>query len=433
MAYVSDEQRLIDTAAHMGPVRRRFFLKLATAAGAGIAAAPLLAACNRDGATGGAIESVRGAKLTSGTLTQQTPPLTNDYWNSWNRGYEVAVNALKCSANSYVNGSDPTKQLSQIETVASTGGKMLIGAPVSEAIIPAMGKRCQAAKIHWLHAWESAPWLTPVDVGDYVVGYVVPPSERAAYEVAKELFRQIGNEGQVVHIAGLKGASADYQRTAGLTRAAAETPGIEIVGGLDGGFDREKSRAVMLNLAGKYPGMKAVFAQSDAEANGVLSVLEERGMKDVKVSGVDGNAEALQKIAQGSNLVVTHLAVPPYLACYSAVTVFDAMNGWKPALPERMMFQGSTLVTRENAQEAYDKVYGSKFPYDVVKMSRTIHPDDWDPQEEMNPIDPNELWAGREKNGRELNTVYAGADFKRQFEEVKALYASHYKSGPFKK
>ena len=434
MRRVSDEQKLINAASGLrDPLARRSFLKLATLAGAGIAAAPLLAACNRESAAmSGTIRSATGVDLQTGRISQQIYGLTNDYWNSWNAGYEAATKALQCNARQFYHDNDPAKQVGQLQTVKATGSRMLIGAPATAGIVPAMARTVQENQTYWVPSWELQPWLTPIDVGDFLVAHVTPPSEKIAYEVATELFRQIGNAGKVVHIAGLRGSTPDLYRSAGLARAVAENPGIELVGGLYGEWDREKSRSVMLNMVTAYPDMVAVFAQSDAQANGVLSVLEERNMRHVKVSGIDGNKENLQKIMTGPNMAVTHMSVPPHLAAYSAVAVFDALNGWKPALPERMMYQESTLITRENAEAAYDKVYRGRLPYDVAKMSRTLNPRDWDPQNLMIPIDPELHWRGLDKAGRSLNGAYSEPGFKAEFNRVAAEYADRYRSGPFK-
>lgn len=435
MARVSDEQKLLNAAvAFRDPVARRSFLKLATAAGAGIAAAPILAACARDnGVRPGTITSATGVDLQTGLLSQQIAALTNDYWISWNQGVDAAAKGLHCPSRTFFHGNDPAKLVAQLQTVKAVGSRMLIGSPASAGIVPAVARTVQENQTYWAPSWEMQPWFTPSDAGDYLVTYVTPPSSQIAYEVATELFRQIGGEGKVVHVAGFRGSTPDDQRNAGLARAVAENPGIELVGGLPGDWDRETSRKVMLNMVTAYPDMKAVFAQNDTEANGVISVLEERGMSHVKVSGIDGNKETFDKILRGPNMVVTHMSVPPHLSAYTAVAVFDALNGWKPSLPERMMYQMSALITKENAEYAYDKVYGGTLPYDIPRMSRTISPHDWDPQNLMRPIDPEVHWQGVPTEGRTLNEAYRQPTFRAEFDRVTAEYEEHFQSGPFKR
>jgi ribose transport system substrate-binding protein len=64
-------------------------------------------------------------------------------------------------------------------------------------------------------------------------------------------------------------------------------------------------------------------------------------------------------------------------------------------------------------------------------MSRTLSPEDWDPQNNIFPIGPALQWAGQEGQDK-LNAAYAEANWKEEFDAVTKLYAEHYKTGPFK-
>ena len=256
-------------------------------------------------------------------------------------------------------------------------------------------------------------------------------SVEAGYQVGKALFEAIGGEGQVVHIKGLA-TPTDDARTAGMMKAAAEFPGIKIVGGLRGDWVREKARTVMLSMVTAYPDMKGVFAQNDSMALGALSVLTERGMTDVKVAGIDGLSEGLKEVAKGGQFVATNTSLAPYQAGFAAVLLFDSLNGWKASLPERLMYTGSLTATAATAAAIDQKIYQSaEFPFDWTKMSRTLNPDSWDPQNNIYPIDPVPHWGDAEGKNK-LNAAYVAPDWKAEFDAVTKLYADHYKTGPFK-
>jgi ribose transport system substrate-binding protein len=65
-------------------------------------------------------------------------------------------------------------------------------------------------------------------------------------------------------------------------------------------------------------------------------------------------------------------------------------------------------------------------------MSRTLNPDNWDPQNKITAIDPEAYWAPFPEGKERLNAAYAGAKDKEVFASVDALYAAHYKAGPVK-
>jgi ribose transport system substrate-binding protein len=160
--------------------------------------------------------------------------------------------------------------------------------------------------------------------------------------------------------------------------------------------------------------------------------LTERGMTGVKVAGIDGLSEGLQEVAKGGQFVATNTSLPPYQAGFAAVLLFDSLNGWKASLPERLMYTGSLTATAETAASIDQKIYQSaEFPFDWAKMSRTLNPDSWDPQNNIFPIDPFAHWGEAEGKDK-LNAAYAAADWKAQFDAATKLYADHYKSGPFK-
>lgn len=413
------EEKIVRTALAMPEgVQRRAFLQLAGAAGISLAATPAL--------------TKMAQAATRGKIANQVSTPANDYWNVWTQAFNRAASALELEAQELFHQNDTARQLSQVRSLPANGASMMIGCVNPAGSLPMVAKFCQENQIHYVPSWEAPAWFTPPDIGDYFVSFVTPNSVEGAYEVAKALFDSVGGEGKIVHIAGLA-TPTDIYRTAGLRQAAKEYPGIEIVGGLRADWDRQKARDVMLSMITAHPDMKGVFAQNDNMALGVISVLRERGLADIKVSGVDGLPEGLQEVAKGEQMVATHTSLPPYGAGFTTVLAFDAMNGWKPTLGERLLFTGSALATPENAGGIAEAIYGEgEDPFDWALMSRTINPDNWDPQNKITAMDPDVFWGPFPENRGQLNSAYEGAAEAGVFSKVDALYAEHYKTGPVK-
>jgi ribose transport system substrate-binding protein len=416
---MSDEKRIIDAVSTISnPLSRRVFVQLATAAGISVPLASL---------GGRAFAQAPTPKMATSVAT-----LANDYWAAFINGYKNTASALKFEALEQYHDNDAAREISQVRGLPTQGVNMLINTVVSAGEVPMISRLCQENSIYYAAIWESPAWFTPSDVGDYFVSYQTANSEEAGYTVGKALFESIGGEGEVVHIKGLA-TPTDEARTVGMMRAAAEYPGITIVGGLRADWVREKARTVMLSMVTAYPNMKAVFAQNDSMALGVLSVLKERSMTSVKVAGIDGLSEGLQEVAKGEQFVATNTSLPPYQAGFAAVMLFDALNGWKPSLGERLLYTGSLTATADTAEAIDTKIYKSaELPFDWTKMSRTLSGDNWDPQNNIAPIDPATHWAGQEGQDK-LNAAYTdAAAWKAELEAVTKLYADHYKTGPFK-
>lgn len=416
---MSDEEKLIAAGMRLhDPVGRRVFMQLAAAAGVAV---PV-------GAAAGFMPSARAAA--PGKIAAQFATLANDYWAAFEKGFKATAGALKVGDVVMIHDNDAARELSQVRGLPTESVNMLVNTVVAAGEVPMVARLCQQNSVYYTAIWEIPAWFTPPDVGDYFVSYNTANSVLAGYEVATALFKSIGGEGTVVHIKGLA-TPTDDARTAGMMKAAKDFPGIKIVGGLRGDWVREKARSVMLSMVTAYPDMKAVFAQNDLMALGVLSVLKERKMTSVKVAGIDGLPEGLTELAKGGQFVATNTSLPPYQAGFAAVMLFDTFSGWKPSLPERLLYTGSLTATAENAESINRKVYESAtLPFDWVKMSRTLSPKDWDPQNTIIPIDPFARWGGMPGDGK-LNAAYKAADWQTQLAATTKLYADHYKSGPF--
>ncbi len=419
---MSREEDIVRTATRIqDPLSRRVFIKLAAAAGLTI---PMSSAM---GSFGGRAFAAPAGKAATCVATP-----ANDYWAAFMKGFKATSSVLGTEQLELYHDNDAAREISQVRGLPTQGVNMLINTVVAAGEVPMIAKLCQENKIYYTAVWEIPAWFTPADVGDYFVNYMTANSVEAGYQVGKELFKSIGGEGEVVHIKGLA-TPTDDARTAGLMKAAAEFPGIKVVGGLRGDWVREKARTVMLSMVTAYPNMKAVFAQNDSMALGALSVLKERKLTNVKVAGIDGLSEGLQEVAKGEQFVATNTSLAPYQAGFAAVTLFDALGGWKPSLAERLLYTGSLTATAETAAAIDQKIYQSaELPFDFAKMSRTLNPDNWDPQNNIYPIDPSTQWAGQEGQEK-LNPAYADASkWKAEFDAVTKLYADHYKTGPFK-
>jgi ribose transport system substrate-binding protein len=424
---LSDEEALQRAGEQLGtPHSRRVFLSLAAAAGAAV----VLPACGSSSPTStgkAATAAAAGAKKT-GLVVDQVPTLANSFYASWGKGYESSAGQFGLKTKTYNPNFQASKELAQAQGLKGEGAAMLVGIAGDQAQVPTIARTCQRSGIYYNPCFEDPAWFTPQDVGEFYVSFLTPRSEEGAYQTAKFLFEQVGGEGDIIHIQGQPGPT-DTFRTLGVKRAAKEAPGIKLVGNQPADWTLDGGRKVMLNMLSAHPGAKGVFAQNDSIALGVLSVLKERGNKDMKVVGMDAIPEILPELQKATNFVGTFNSLGYWIAGYAVVNVFDALNGWKPSTPERLMASGGILITQDNVADLKAKIYDASKPFDWALMSRTMHPKDWDPQFDVQPVDPNVLWAAFPKD-RPLNAAWNGsAD---AIKGQQQTYQQHYKTGPLK-
>lgn len=419
----STESKLVDFAKNgpfPHPLSRRSFLSAMAAAGIVVG----VSACGDDStSSSGGSGGGSGGKSTDPTWCQVTT-LSNDFFVAFADGGKQAMKALGVKVNTVEDGGNVNTAIGQVGNVKAAGGKSIFGTPATEAQAAAVTKACQAAGILYASSYTAPAWYTPADA-DKWIRFLTPPSVKIAEATARALFKKVGGSGTVIHVPGQKGSSADDQRTAGMETALKDYPNIKIVTTSPGNWTSEDARKAFENTLPSVPDFVGVFAQNDSEAAGVIAALDAQNIKGKIVTGFDGNQQNVEYIAQGKQYL-TSATIGGLTAGLLGITAFDALNGVDFSLPERFMSQGALLVDPESADTVLKTIYAGQLPFDWTKMSRALNPDGWDPQTLLNPIDPNEYYAGVPQDQYKLNSAWGDADIA----GVRSTYEAAFKTGP---
>ena len=354
--------------------------------------------------------------------------LDNDYFIAWDNGARQAAAALGLEYVAITTEGDGSRELQGIESQIAAGARMFAVVPIGMQSVPGITQLAHDNGAFMSITWDIPDWFTPMDVGDGFTVYLAPDMENMKYSIATALFEYLGGSGTVVHITGLPGTTGDMLVTRGVDRAAANFPGINLVGRLPGNFNRVDSQAVMENILVSHPEFDAIIGANDATAFGALAALEAAGRDIVPIIGLDGTIEALRLIEEGV-MWGTASAFPEWQGGYAVVRAYDAAHGFEPLPTERMMNTGSLLVTQQNVAAVMQAMYGTDtLPFDWALMSRVRNPDAWDPQNLVSPIDVTQMWdeatrpAGYELPRPLLDAIAGG-----QLEEVTRLYANQFR------
>ncbi|WP_158737256.1 sugar ABC transporter substrate-binding protein [Alteribacillus sp. YIM 98480] len=414
-------------------ISRKKFIKGLTAAGGIAALGPLITACNN---AADEITSNGSEPGQAGIAIKKDEPmiamfstLDNNYYKMWNRGAEQAVAALDMKYDQFVDENDPGTQLASFETLVPQQDNQMffITTPGSSNILT-IAQLANENQTYMTNTWNMPDWTTPIDTGDYYVTYFTPNSIEGGYKMAKILFEEMGGKGKLAQVSGFPGHTADWQRTVGLERALEEYPDIELVASQPGNWNRSDSQSVMEDILSAHPDIDGVYAQNDDTGIGAMQALEERGMKGIPITGNDGNEETMELIQEG-RFTATLTSHPFWQAGYSAVRVYDAFHGWEPTVPERMMYTGDMVIDKNNVDAYHEKFYTQEeIPIDWKLMSRVLNPDDWDPQNNVWPLEPESMWGTRDKPSgyRESKEIKESKD-SGEWEEITQLYEQHYK------
>ena len=149
-------------------------------------------------------------------------------------------------------------------------------------------------------------WNKPADVGpaDLTPNWVIhtsPDNVVNGYNIAKALFDSMGGSGQIFVVEGLLGNTANNDRVAGLEKALAEYPDIEVVAQDTGNWNTDEALALVETWLTQYPDVGGIWCANDNMATGALQALDAAGLKgQVGVCGVDANTDVVEAIANGN-------------------------------------------------------------------------------------------------------------------------------------
>ena len=229
---------------------------------------------------------------------------------------------------------DVSKQLQQVENFIAGGYDAVVIKPVDSEGCAPIASACNEAGIPLIVVNTIANCDYDTYVGsDHVV------SGRLQMEYVAEA---LGGEGKVAILQGDLMNSATNERTEGNEEIAAQYPGIEIVSKQEASWMRDEAMTKMENWISSGMEIDAVVANNDEMALGAAQVLQEAGITDVLVCGIDATTEALNALKEGT----------------LSMTVFQ--NGYEQGY--QSIVAAIKLINGETVDEFIDVPYESVLP-----------------------------------------------------------------------
>ena len=206
--------------------------------------------------------------------------------------------------------------------------------------------------------------------GEDYVAFIGPDDEQAGYDIAMSLID--GGCKKIVGIGGYQGTSVAEGRKAGLDKALAEHPEVELLQFVYAGENMDDGDEAFRNLSQAHPDLDGVWCYNDSLALASVNVLKEQNkIADVKVGGMDLLQPALDSMTAGELWFSTG---GHYMqAADAAVVLYDAINGNAPSATNVKI---KLLAVSQENLDAYNAKYGEgKTPIDWKSLSLTYTPD----------------------------------------------------------
>ena len=270
-------------------------------------------------------------------------------YNEWNKNYEKVI-AEKCEAWGWTYQIFDAKQNAdtQIDHVRSIISQefdaLTIQAVDNAALAPVVGEAADAGIIvvdHYGFADE-------LGISDKIYKVLFGQKESGILE-AKEYIKACGEEGKVAIISGLTGADNAMQRVAGMEEVLNQYAGIEIVAVEYCDWDTAKAQAAAENILTAHPDLKGFLVADDGMSKGVWNAIEAAGLQETCKIASQGFYDYSIEYLKADKFLFT-ITYPAGFFSRDAMDVIKAVVDGES--PERVMWLGMELVTKENCDTA---------------------------------------------------------------------------------
>lgn len=244
------------------------------------------------------------------------------------------------------------EQVNQIETMITKGVDAIVYMPLDAAAANTAAQLANAADIPIIGI-DSKPDEPDVELASYIATDSVASAEAGCTFLAEKM----GGSGEMGWIRGILGSTPELERTEGCTNALQEYPDIEVVSDLSADFDQTKAFSAAQNMLSANPDMTAIFAESDAMAQGAAQAAEQAG-REVFILGMDGFPSTYSFIKDGS-ITATQSQQPYQMGVVAGETLQQIFDG---QTPEPVQYQEAFRVDQESVDQYQEELlYGPRF------------------------------------------------------------------------
>ena len=236
--------------------------------------------------------------------------------------------------------NNSTQQVNQVNDLITQGVDVLIFT-AQDATAAAAGVRAANKANIAVIAVDQKP-----EGGDgKLATYIATDSVKAADELCTWMFEKMGGKGEIGILQGVLGATAELQRSEGCQKALDRTPGIKVVAKQSANWDETEGFKAAQNMLQANPGIKAIFAESDAMGLGAAKAAKDAG-RDIIAVGIDGFPTMITAVKEGLT-DATQAQIPYKMGQMAVADAIKLLDGQElPAL----QYQDTVLVTSENAK-----------------------------------------------------------------------------------
>ena len=298
-----------------------------------------VAACSSDDGDNGGGDSSEAKSIYLNAYAKGLP-----YFVDWQDGATAQAEELGWDVSGEFANTTPESQIQQIENaLTQQPDGMIVTAIDEESLNPVIRKaNDQGVAVITLGGTisDSSAIKSFVARDNFDIG-----KEKAEYAV-----EQLGGEGKVAIIHGIRGLTFSEEQADGYEEVLSAEPGIEVIDGpYVGGFSSDQGLDATANILTSNPDVDAIIYDNDDLALGGAEAIRNAGINldDVVVIGTDGSDAALDAVEAGT--IDMTISLCGFREGASAV---DTMNTYfeEGSVDDRIVSEVETFTT-ENVKE----------------------------------------------------------------------------------
>jgi ABC-type sugar transport system substrate-binding protein len=270
--------------------------------------------------------------------------LTNEYWQEVERGMKAAGSRYGVELTIQAAGGESahSQQLSIAQTMVNQEFDAFLVSPESTSNLTPALKQMQS---------KGVPVVNVEDARVEATSFVGPESLVEGGKAGDYVVAQLPDGGKVAQIEGAAGSSAAQLRTRGFKEAVAKASNLKLIASVPADWDARKAYDAASSLLRANPDLKAIYANNDTMALGVVKAVADAGRTGkVLVVGTDGVPSAIKAIVAGKLSATT--TPQPFEQGYWAVQAALALVQGKK-VPE-FVLTPAVLVDKANVAERYE-------------------------------------------------------------------------------
>ena len=285
---------------HLKKSFSRFIAPLAFIMAAGL----VLTGCNEG--------SNQAAQSPDNTMALVVSTLNNPFFVTLKEGAEAKAKELGYTLMVLDSQNDSAREMTNIEDLTVKKVKIILLNPTDSDAAGNAVRIANRANIPLITLDRGAN-------GGQVASHVASDNEAGGKMAGEFIISKLGDEGTVLQLEGVPGASAARERGAGFNQAI-EGSHVKVIASQPADFDRTKALNVTENMLQANPDVKAIFAQNDEMALGAMTAVK-AAKKDILVVGFDGTDEGIAAVNQGD--LVGTIAQQAFVIGTTGVEVAD--------------------------------------------------------------------------------------------------------------